>query len=111
MNKIINFIRRHSYYYLTKLEYNTYFKILEVIQRVSTQKYIYITDRLILLNNLKIKLCQVEVKNPSFCPNQTPFRPNNIYNKGSGLTYIDIEEFEKRFSHNLDHEKNIQNSY
>ena len=111
MNKIINFVKKHSYYYLTTQRYNTHFEKLEVVQKVRAQKYIYIIDRPILLDGLKIKLCQVKAKNPSLCPNQTLFRPNNIHNRVSGLTCIDIEEFEKRFTYNLNHERNVQNNY
>ena len=83
--------------------YNTHFEKLKIVQRINVQKYVYIADRPIFLNNLKIKLYQVKAKNPSFCPNQTLFGPNNIHNGVSRLTRIDIEEFEKIFAHNLDY--------
>ena len=67
MNEIMNFVRRHDYYYLIRQGSNTHFEKLEVVQRVSIQEYVYIADRPILLDNLKIKLCQVEAKDPSFC--------------------------------------------
>ena len=111
MNKIVNFVGRHDYYYLIGLEYNTYFEKLKIVQRISMQEYVYVADRCILLDNLKIKLCQVKAKDPSLCPNQTFFGPNNIHNGVSGLTCMNIEKFEKEFFHNLDYEKNIWNSY
>ena len=41
------------------------------------KKYISDANKSISLNNLEIKLCQVEAKNPNFCPNQILFRPND----------------------------------
>ena len=75
------------------------------------EEYIYVADRLISLNNLKIKLHQVKAKDLSLHLNQTFFRPNNIHNGVSGLTCIDIKEFEKKFAHDPDYKKNDCNSY
>ena len=69
MNEIMNFVRRHGYYYLVRQKYNIYFKKLKVIQRIMAEEYIYIADRPISLDDLKIKLYQVEAKNPSFYSN------------------------------------------
>ena len=41
MNKIMNFVGQHGYYYLTGQGYNTYFKKLKIVYRVSTEEYIY----------------------------------------------------------------------
>ena len=69
------------------------------------------TDQSISLNVLKAKLCQVKAKNPDLWPNKMLFDSNDVHNGVSGLTYIDIMEFEKRFSHDPDHEQNVWNSY
>ena len=75
------------------------------------EEYVYGADWPISLNALKTQLCQVKVKNPEFCPIQTPCRPNNIHNGLLKLLRIDIEEFEKGFSYDSNHEQNIWNSY
>ena len=111
MNEIMNNVGKYSYYYLTGQGYNTHFEKLQVVLKVIAEEYIYGADWPISLHALKAKLCQVKAKNPDFCPNQTPCRPNDIHNGVSRLTRMDIEEFEKRFSHDPDHEQNIQNSY
>ena len=105
MNKIMNDVGRYSYYYLTGQGYNTYLEKLQVVLRVMAEEFIDGTDRPISLNALKAKLCPVEAKDPDLRPNKMPFGPNNIHNKISGLTHIDIMKFEKRFSHDSDHEQ------
>ena len=111
MNLIMNFVEQYDYYYLIRQGYITHFEKLIAVKRVSIEKYIFVTDRPIFLDNLKIKLCQVKAKNLSFCPNKTLFGANNIYNRVVKLTCIDIKEFKKWFAHNLDYEKNTCNSY
>ena len=53
----MSFVKQHGYYYLTGQGYNTHFEKLEIVNRVNAEKYIYVADRLIFLDNLKIKLC------------------------------------------------------
>ena len=75
------------------------------------EKFINSTDQPISLNALKTKLCQVKAKYPDLRPNKMAFGINNVHNRVSGLIYIDILKFEKRFSHDPNHEQNIWNSY
>ena len=111
MNEIKNNIGRHGYYYLTGQGYNTHFEKLRVVSRVIAEEFIDGTDQLISLNVLKAKLCQVKAKDLDLRPNKMPFGPNNVHNGVSGLIHKDIMEFEKGFSHDPNHEQNIQNSY
>ena len=111
MNAIISFVKQYDYYYLFRQGYNTYFEKLIIINRVSIEKHVFIADRLIFLDNLKIKLLQVEAKDSSFRPNQILFEAKDIYNRVAGLICMHIEEFEKRFALDLDYKKNIYNSY
>ena len=64
MNKIMNDVGRHGYYYLTGQRYNTYLEKLQVVLRVIAEKWIDGTNQPIFLNTLKAKLCQVEAKDP-----------------------------------------------
>ena len=111
MNKIMNNVGRHSYYYLIRQRYNTYLEKLQVVLRVMAEDFINGTDQPISLKALKTKLCQVKAKDPDLQLNKMPFGPNDVHNRVSGLTHMNIMEFEKRFSHDPNHEQNIQNSY
>ena len=111
MNKIMNDIGRHKYYYLTGQGYNTHFEKLQVVSRIMAEEWINSTDQPISLNALKDKLCQVKAKNLDLQLNNMLFGPNDVHNGVSELTHIDIIEFEKKFSHDPDHEQNVQNSY
>ena len=101
----MNNVRKHGYYYLTGQRYNTHFEKLKVVLRVMAEEYIFGVDRSIFLNALKATLYQVKAKDPNFQPNQFFFGPNNIHNKVLKLTYMDIKEFKKRFSHDSNHEQ------
>ena len=111
MNEIMNFVRRYSYFYLIRQGYNTHFKKLQIVQRIMVEEYFYGADQFISLDDLKIKLCQVKAKDPSLHPNQTFCEPNDVHNRISRLTRMDIEEFEKRFFYDSNHEQNVRNSY
>ena len=75
------------------------------------EEFINSVDRPISLNALKAKLCQVKAKDPNLQPNKIPFGPNGVHNGVLKLTHMDIMEFEKGFSHDLNHKQNVQNSY
>ena len=111
MNKIMNDVGRHDYYYLTRQGYNTHLEKLQAVSRIMAEEWIDGIDQLIFLNALKAKLCQVKAKNPDLQPNKMLFGPNNAHNGISGLTHMDVMEFEKGFSHDPDHEQNVRNSY
>ena len=66
-----------------------------VVDRVSADEYVFITNRLNLLNDLKIKLYQVKTKDSSLCSNQTSFETNNIHNTVAEFICINIKEFKK----------------
>ena len=82
-----------------------------IVDQVSMEEYVLDVNRLIFLNNLKIKLHQVKVKNFRFYLNQQLFGAKTIYNKVLRLTCINIEKFEKKFACDPDYKRHICNSY